>query len=150
MITILIFKESMKMTELQEKAIKKIEEGCRDCKGDKRGNIVARPVADKLVEFCSASEDFARAVCADDKNFSDCIAAVIHGVGSAIADIEAYQRAVSYYFPDAFIMVDMRIILPGAANVDKPVETADNSGASANPSTDQGDGDKIISFFDIL
>ena len=134
------------MTELQEKAIKKIEDGCRIYKGDRRGQVVAQPVAEKLKEFCKESEDFARAVCAYDKNFNDCIAAVIKGVGNSIEDIEAYQRAVSYFFPDAFIRVDMRIIIPGVPVVDKPVETVGNPESSV----DQGDGDKIISFFDIL
>ena len=77
------------MTELQEKAIKKIEDGCRNYKGSKHGSAVVRPVADTLEQFCESNADFAAAVLGEDKHFADCIAAVTHGVGAAISDIEA-------------------------------------------------------------
>lgn len=131
------------MTELQEKAIKKIEDGCRNYKGSKHGSVVVRPVADTLEQFCENNADFAAAVLGEDKHFADCIAAVTHGVGAAISDIEAYRRAVRYFFPDADVKFDIRIILPGL--VDKPVETVENQ-----PAADQGDAGEIISIFDIL
>ena len=131
------------MTELQEKAIKKIEDGCRNYKGSKHGSAVVRPVADTLEQFCENNDDFAAAVLGEDKHFADCIAAVTHGVGEAISDIEAYRRAVRYFFPDADVKFDMRIILPSL--VDKPVETVENQ-----PAADQGDAGEIISIFDIL
>ena len=71
------------MTELQEKAIKKIEDGCRNYKGSKHGSVVVRPVADTLEQFCENNADFAAAVLSEDK------------------------------FPDADVKFDMRIILPG-------------------------------------
>ena len=89
------------MTELKEKAIKKIEDGCRNYKGSKHGSVVVRSVADTLEQFCENNDDFAAAVLGEDKHFADCIAAVTHEVGAAISDIEAYRRAVRYFFPDA-------------------------------------------------
>ena len=133
------------MTEIQNNAIEKIEDGCKNYKGDKRGNVVARPVADALKRFCENNAAFAAAILGEDKHFADCIAAVVHGVGAAISDIEAYRRAVRYFFPDADIKFDMRIILPGVPDVEKPVETVEN-----HPAADQGDAGEIISIFDIV
>lgn len=142
------------MTFTQMKAIEKIRRECEQYKGDRRGQIVARPVADTLVQFCEASTDFAEAVADEDKTFTDCIAAVVRDVGSALADIEAFRRAVGYFFPDADIKVDMRIILPGVPDVDSDVETVENPSDSGQAAANQGAGEsgaeKIISFFDIL
>ena len=134
------------MTDIQEKAIEKIEKECREYMGNKHGNAVARPVADTLKQFCESNADFAAAVLGEDKHFADCIAAVVRGVSFALADIEAYRRAVRYFFPDADIKFDMRIILPG--DVKKPVETVENLQLADVPA-DQSQN-KIISLFDIL
>ena len=133
----------MIMNDIQKQAIEKIKKESAEFKGDKHGNVVVRPVADVLEQFCENNADFAAAVLGEDKHFADCIAAVTHGVGEAISDIEAYRRAVRYFFPDADVKFDMRIILPGL--VDKPVETVENQ-----PAADQRDAGEIISIFDIL
>ncbi|MBQ1349054.1 MAG: hypothetical protein IIY61_00170 [Ruminococcus sp.] len=136
------------MTDTQKIAVEKINQACKTYKGGRHGSVVARPVADTLMRFCEENEDFAAVIAETDKTFSDCIVEVVRGVGNAIADIEAYRRAVKFYFPEAEIIVDMRIILSGGG-VEKPVETVDNSQEETKAPADQSEN-KIISLFDIL
>lgn len=132
------------MTELQERAIEKIERESKGFKGDKYGSVVAAPTAETLEQFCEGSAAFAEAVLSEDKHFADCIAEVVKGIGNAISDLDVYKRAVNYYIPDASVKFDMRIILPG--DVDKPVETVENSPEQTAVSGEN----QIISLFDIL
>ena len=44
-------------------------------------------------------------------SFPECMQAVAKGVGGSISDIEAYRKAVQFYFPGAEIEVQMRVRL---------------------------------------
>ena len=92
------------MTDL---ALKKIDEEARGFKGDKREQVMCKPVADALREFCRQQPEFAQAVYQSKKSFSDCMKHVAKGVGSSISDIEAYRRAVEFYFPGAQVEFQM-------------------------------------------
>lgn len=70
-------------------------------------------VKDALLNFCQQDEEFAQAV-AQGGSFSDCMKAVAKGVGTSISDLEAYRRAVTFYFPGADIQFTMRIDLCGS------------------------------------
>lgn len=94
------------MTDL---ALKKIDEEVRGFKGDKREQVMYKPVADALREFCRQQPEFAQAVYQSKKTFADCMKHVAKGVGSSISDIEAYRRAVEFYFPGA--QVEFRMVL---------------------------------------
>lgn len=135
------------MNEIQKQAIEKIEQESRKYTGDQYGQAVYKPVADTLMQFCQ-NEQFATAIIDSDKTFSDCIKAVVKDVRGSLPDIEAYRRAVKFYFPTADIKFDMRIILSGE-DVEKPVETVDNSQEKTEAPADQSEN-KIISLFDIL
>ena len=63
-----------------------------------------------LLDFCRQDAEFAQAV-AQGGSFPDCMKAVAKGVGSSISDIDAYKKAVSFYFPGAGITVRMTIDL---------------------------------------
>lgn len=67
-------------------------------------------VRNALISFCEQDEEFAQAV-AQGGDFADCMKAVAHGVGSSISDIEAYRKAVQFYFPGADIHMNMSIDL---------------------------------------
>lgn len=86
------------MTDL---ALKKIDEEVRGFKGDKREQVMYKPVADALREFCRQQPEFAQAVYQSKKTLADCMKHVAKGVGNSISDIEAYRRAVEFYFPGA-------------------------------------------------
>lgn len=92
------------MEDFVSKAIEKIEGGLSSVKGQKEG-VVKRPVADALISFCRQQEEFAQAVVQSEKTFADCIAHVVAGCGNALSDIEAYRKAVGFWFPGA--VVDM-------------------------------------------
>ena len=71
---------------------------------------MAPAVKEALLDFCRQDEEFAQAV-AQGGSFQDCMAAVAKGVGNSISDLDAYKRAVSFYFPGAGIRVKMEIDL---------------------------------------
>ena len=95
-------------TVWQDKAMEKTTAERKAVKGQ-RESIMADPVLDMIHEFCIQSEDFARAV-AEGGTFADCMVAVAKGVGNSISDIEAYKKAVQFYFPGAEIQVQMQIV----------------------------------------
>lgn len=78
-------------------------------KGSKE-SAMKSAVRDALLEFCHQDEEFAQAV-VQGGSFGDCMAAVAKGVGSSISDMEAYKRAVAFYFPGAGINMRMTIDL---------------------------------------
>lgn len=95
-------------TEIISQAIKKINP-----KSIKNANrymkVVAEPVAKALHGFCRQSEEFAQAIIDTDKTFQDCLETITKNIGTAISDIDTYQRAVEYYFPGAVIEFRMLI-----------------------------------------
>lgn len=136
------------MNEIQKQAIEKIKKESAEFKGNRYGEVVAKPTAEALKQFCESSEDFAQAVVNSDKTFSDCIGKVVEDITNAISDIDVYKRAVQFYFPTADIKFDMRIILPN--DVNKPVETVENSEKITEAPADQSENNRIISLFDIM
>lgn len=92
-------------------ALKKLEKESKEL-NSKSGPVQAMKAAvyDALVMFCVQDEEFAQAV-VQGGSFADCMAAVAKDVGSAISDLDAYRRAVRFYFPGADIRFQMRINL---------------------------------------
>ena len=95
---------------MKDLAIAKLRNELNSVRGDRRVSVIKQPVRDALVEFCYQSDEFAQAVC-QGGSLSDCLNEVIKGIGSAISDLEAYRRAVRFYFPGADISFQMRIDL---------------------------------------
>lgn len=106
-------------TVWQDKAIEKTTAERKEVKGQ-RESIMANPVLDMIHEFCIQSEDFARAV-AEGGTFAACMTAVAKGVGNSISDIDAYKKAVQFYFPGAEIHVQMQIITEKKQESTKPI-----------------------------
>ena len=61
----------------------------------------AGPVAEAIKDFCRQSDEFAQAV-VQGGDFPACMSTVAKGAGDALSDLEAYRRAVSFYFPGAW------------------------------------------------
>lgn len=95
-----------------EQAEDRLEREYKEVKGTKE-TAMKGAVRDTLLEFCRQDEEFARAV-VQGGHFADCMAAVSKGVTSALSDLEAYRRAVSFYFPGAEIRMSMKIDLCGS------------------------------------
>lgn len=96
-------------------AINKLNKENKSFKGDSKASAMRSAVLEALCQFCHQDSEFAQAVVQSDKTFSDCMKAVAKGVGSSISDLEAYKKAVQFYFPGAEIKFHMTIDLIGNA-----------------------------------
>lgn len=97
------------MSNWYEQAERKLTEEGKEVSGQKE-MAMKKAVKDMLLEFSRQDEEFARAV-VQGGSFADCMEKVAKGVGTSISDLEAYKKAVSFYFPGAGIKVTMKIDL---------------------------------------
>lgn len=81
---------------------------------------IAFATADALKCFCDQEPEFEQAIEQSGKTFQDCLNAVADGVGGSISDIEAYRRAVKFYFSTATVSFIMQIELSGDIRAAKP------------------------------
>lgn len=92
-----------------EDAKKKLTEGCKGKLG-RHQDVMKSAVRDALLDFCRQDVEFAQAV-AQGGTFAECMNAVAKNVGGSISDLEAFRRAVQFYFPGADIRFKMEIDL---------------------------------------
>ena len=135
------------MEEFVSKAIEKIEGGLSSVKGQKE-NVVKRPVADALISFCRQQEEFAQAVVQSEKTFADCVAHVVAGCGNALSDIEAYRKAVGFWFPGA--VVDMVLTIRMSEFEEPEKEAVPEVPAKPEKAKSQTTGNLEFSLFDLL
>lgn len=101
-----------------EQAERRLTEECKEVKGTKESAMKVA-VRDALLDFCRQNEEFAQAV-VQGGSFKDCMTAVAKGVGGSISDLEAYRRAVSFYFDGAKVNFSMTIQLePAETEMDR-------------------------------
>lgn len=94
-----------------EEAKKKLEDEASKVSGNKE-SAMKNAVKKALLDFCGQNEEFAQAV-VQGGSFADCMKAVAANVGSSISDLEAYGKAVRFYFKGATLDVKMTINLAG-------------------------------------
>ncbi len=118
-----------------KKAIKKLNDEKNNFKGGKYEKVMLEDVHKVLVSFCEQEEEFAQAIVQSDKTLTDCLKAVTGGItNSGISDLDAYKRAVSFYFDGADIECTMKINLIGSAAADTPpIEMSSNAEPTAEP-----------------
>ena len=122
----------------KELAIQKLGKELKELKkGSSKVKAMKQPVHDALAEFCRQDEEFAQAVL-QGGSFTDCMAAVAAGVSGSISDLDAYRRAVQFYFPGADIRFQMQINL--CASVEDDPE----------PAPERPDRPKVLSLFDLM
>ena len=111
------------MDNFATQAVKKLT----DEKGKIAGNkekAMASAVFAAIKDFCLQEEEFAQAV-VQGGSFADCMKKVASGVGNSISDLDAYKKAVQFYFPGAEVRMQLAIDLIGKATGDnKPKEQA--------------------------
>lgn len=105
------------MDEFISQAKAKLEEGHKNGKFDRYAAAMKDAVHEQLIDFCEQDYEFAQAV-VQGGSFEDCMKAVAKGCGNCLSDLEAYSRAVQFYFPGAEIRMQMSIDLIGAAGMD--------------------------------
>ncbi len=101
-----------------DQALEKLKNELGSFKGGQKEKAMKEDVSAALCEFCRQEPEFAQAIVQSDKTFSDCIKAVAAGTGTSISDLEAYKKAVNFYFPGARVNSKMTIDLIGDANTD--------------------------------
>lgn len=89
--------------------IERIRAELKNVKSDRYYNVLKNPVAEALISFCEQQPEFDQAVSEAKGSFSDCLAHVCKGIGGAISDIDAYRKAVEFYFPGA--VVEMKMVI---------------------------------------
>ena len=135
------------MEEFVSKALEKIEGGIAAVKGQKE-NVVKRPVADALISFCRQQEEFAQAVVQSEKTFADCVAHVVKGCGNSLSDIEAYRKAVGFWFPGA--VVDMVLTICMSEFEEPEKEAVPETVETPKKAKSQMTGNLEFSLFDLL
>lgn len=108
----------IQMENWATKAMEKLENEKTKVSGQKE-TAMAAAVAEALKDFSRQEEEFAQAI-VQGGSFADCMKAVAKGVGNSISDLDAYKKAVQFYFPGAKTKMQLFIDLIGdAAGNDK-------------------------------
>lgn len=112
------------MNEWYEQAVKKLEDEDKAGTYDRYARAMKGAVRDALEDFCRQDCEFAQAV-VQGGTFADCMKAVAKDCGNAISDLEAFRRAVRFYFPGADVKFHMTVNLCGDVETEEPsTETA--------------------------
>lgn len=101
------------MNNWATQAVDKLEKEKAAVAGQKE-KAMADAVVAAIKDFCLQDEEFAQAI-VQGGTFADCMKSVAKGVGSYISDLDAYKKAVQFYFPGAKIQMQMTIDLIGDA-----------------------------------
>lgn len=82
---------------------------------------IASAVREALESFCVQETEFEQAIEQSGKTFQACLDEVVKDCGSCLSDIEAYRRAVKFYFSTAMVSFRMEIDLCGNNGAEKPI-----------------------------
>ena len=91
------------MNEFTEQALERLNKEYGSVMGSKAG-AMKKAVREALESFVRQDDEFAQA-----GSFAECMTAVEKGVGASISDLEAYRKAVQFYFRGAEIRMMMEI-----------------------------------------
>lgn len=93
-----------------EQAKNKLEAEKKAAKYDRYAQVMKDDVCKALDGFCRQDPEFAQAV-VQGGTFEDCMKVVAKNCGSGISDLEAFRRAVRFYFTGADVKFRMEINL---------------------------------------
>lgn len=106
-------------------AFEKLKKEKQGVNGQKE-KAMAGPVMEAIKAFCQQEPEFAQAV-VQGQSFADCMKKVAAGVGNSISDLDAYKKAVQFYFPGAEVRMMLTIDLVGEAQHDEEIPTGNPS-----------------------
>ncbi len=111
------------MNEWYEQAAKKLEDE-KNGKYDQYAQVMKDRVNETLALFCEQDREFAQAV-VQGGAFEECMKAVSkdarsYGNGHGIPDLEAFRRAVQFYFPGADVRFQMSVNLCTSVEDEEP------------------------------
>ena len=116
------------MNEWYKQAKSKLEAERKAGKFDRCASAMKDAVCDALDGFCRQDSEFAQAV-VQGGPFEDCMKAVAKNCGNVISDLEAFRRAVHFYFPGADVKFHMTVNL--CADVEAEAEAAAQTAGTA-------------------
>ncbi|MBR5342581.1 MAG: hypothetical protein IK149_01645 [Oscillospiraceae bacterium] len=102
------------MADYETDAVQKLDAEYKKGSYDKYAQAMRGAVLKALKDFVKQDAEFAQAV-VQGGSFEDCMKAVAKNCGSSISDLDAYRKAVQFYFPGAEIRMTMTIDLIGGA-----------------------------------
>ena len=102
----------------------------------RKEEAIALAVREALESFCDQEPEFEQAIEQSGKTFQDCLKEVVNGCGSCLSDIEAYRRAVKFYFSTATVSFRMTIDLSGDNGAAKPITMSSNKKDTLSMSLD--------------
>lgn len=111
------------MNKWYEKAAEKLQAEKAAGKYDKCASIMKDDVCKALDVFCRQDEEFAQAV-VQGGTFTDCMKAVARNCGNGISDLEAFRRAVRFYFPGAGVRFHMTVNLCAGVEAEEQAPAA--------------------------
>ena len=126
------------MNEWYISAKEKLETERKSGQYDRYASAMKDAVYEALDNFCRQDGEFAQAV-VQGGTFEDCMKAVARNCGRAISDLEAFRRAVQFYFPGADVRFQMSVDLCASVEDEE-----------AAPAPVPKAGRKIISLADFL
>ena len=115
---------------MKEKALAKLAAEFGKGKYNSAANFMKQSVRDALETFIRQDEEFAQAV-VQGGTFEKCMEAVSKNVGRGISDLDAYKRAVQFYFPGADVEFSMKIRV-NPHETDDGTTGGDNGGITLN------------------
>ena len=111
------------MDDWYKQALKKLDAEKNSGRYDRYANAMKKSVYEALLVFCKQDREFAQAV-AQGGTFEDCMKAVAKGCGDSLPDLEAYRRAVRFYFPGADVQFHMTVNLCASVETGEPEPAA--------------------------
>lgn len=109
---------TVEFVDWRAKAKEKLEAEDKLFTGSRSAQTVQSYVLRALLSFADQEPRFAEVVCNTKRTFSECCAAVVHNAGEVLSDLDAYRKAVQFYFPNAEISFAMNVKLTGEAPTD--------------------------------
>jgi hypothetical protein len=104
-----------------EQAKDRLQKEMQSGKFDHKAGVMKKAVCEALTSFCEQDEEFAQVV-VQGESFDKCREAVAKGVGSSISDLEAYRKAVQFYFRGAEVHFKMEIdVCPNRVKQSEPL-----------------------------
>ena len=111
------------MNDWYAQAAGKLEAGKKAGRYDRYAKAMKEAVCEALDGFCRQDAEFAQAV-VQGGTFEDCMKAVAENCGSAVSDLEAFRRAVRFYFPGADVKFHMTLDLCAGVEAGAARQTA--------------------------
>lgn len=102
---------TVEFVDWRAKAKEKLEAEDKLFKGGRAAASVQSYVLRALLNFADQEPRFAEVVCNTERTFSECCAAVVHNAGEVLSDLEAYRKAVQFYFPNSAPMGAQALVI---------------------------------------